>query len=75
MYNAWRIIRTLAAFIGFGMMLLAVGTSDYHVMELGQSEPGGVWKMLLVGAALMAPAYVHAVIKEWKEGQEEDVQD
>ena len=74
MYKAWRIIRTLSAFAGFSLLIMAVGTSDYYVMELGQNEPGSVWTTIAIGFALILPAFIHAIYKEWKEGQE-DVQD
>lgn len=67
MYRAWRIIRTLSAAAGLMLLIMAVGTSDYHVMELGTDEPVIVWKAIVLGILMMLPAYIHAFRKEWEE--------
>lgn len=70
MYKAWRIIRTLSAAAGLFMVIGSVGTMDYHVMELGENEPGGLWLYIIIGAAMMIPAYVHEIRKSCR-GEEE----
>lgn len=55
------------AVIGIFMVIGAVGTSDYYVMELGQSEPESVWKVIWIGAALMLPTFLHIIYENVKE--------
>ena len=55
----WKIVRNTMAVIGGIWGFLAVGTSDYYVIELGQAEPQSVNILLIVGTALMLPSIVH----------------
>ena len=62
----WKIVRPLMAVVGGLMVFGAVGTSDYYVLELGQTEPSRVWTTLWVGLLLMAPTFLHAIREHMK---------
>lgn len=56
--------------IGFVLAFLAISTSDYYVIELGQPEPQYVMRLLFVGIAMMLPTvlrFLGVAIKEWCE--------
>lgn len=55
------------AIIGAFMMFGAVGTSDYYVIELGQSEPAFVWRTAIIGCIMMVPATIYLIKKETDE--------
>lgn len=57
----WNRVRNIMALVGLGLCYIAASTSDFHVMGLGQAEPGKVWWMLVVGVVMMMPTAVHAV--------------
>lgn len=67
----WKIVRTLMAIIGIVLIFGAAGTSDYYVLELGQSEPSSVWMMLAVGFLMIVPLVFHII----KERIQDDVHD
>lgn len=62
MKKLWRVLRELMAITGCFIVFAAVSTSDYFVLELGQSEPGYVWSAMAIGIALTVPALVHAIL-------------
>lgn len=73
MYRAWSIIRGASAVAGFALLFLIVGTSDYHVMELGEREPAGLFLWGIVGVAMILPTLIHAIKeerKEWNDAEE-----
>ena len=66
----WKIVRTLMAIIGIVLIFGAAGTSDYYVLELGQSEPSSVWITLTIGLLMIVPLVFHII----KERIQDDVQ-
>lgn len=76
MYRGWRIIRRMSAIAGLIILILAVGTSDFYVLELGQHEPGSVWFYIFAGLTMMAPQYVHTIRRAFAEEKKQyDLQD
>lgn len=59
--NAWHIIRTAAGVFGFILWLGAAGTADFHTLQLMEETPPDVWRMILLGSVLIAPAVLHIV--------------
>lgn len=59
----WAGVRGCLAVIGLLCWIAGASTSDYYVVELGQTEPSNVHRLLVVGAVLMIPMFVH-IIKE-----------
>ena len=57
----WKIVRTLMAVVGIFLIFGGVGTTDYHLLELGQKAPSSVWTMILTGVVLMIPTFVHLI--------------
>lgn len=72
MNSLLKIIRIAMAAVGVILIFGGAGTSDYYVMELGQSEPARVWTLMLVGCVLIVPTIIHAIIEELKERNDED---
>ena len=62
MKNSWRALRGLMAFAGGFLIFAGASTSDYFILELGQSEPGYVWSVMAIGVALTIPSLVHAIL-------------
>lgn len=65
-----RYITNVLGAIGFVLAFLAISTSDYYVIELGQPEPQYVMRLLFVGVAMMLPTvfrFLGIAIKEWCE--------
>lgn len=63
-----RILRYITnALLAIGVVLafLAVSTSDYYVIELGQKEPQYVWTVAIVGVVLMIPAVVRMFLDDY----------
>ena len=54
-------IRKVMAFIGAFLIFGAVSTSDYYLIELVQDYPAYIWKMMLIGIALILPATLNAI--------------
>ena len=71
MYKTWTVIRGMAAAVGFILLILGAYTSDYYVIELGTSEPGGTWESMIIGFLLLMPMLIHSIIKEMQ-GCDED---
>ena len=61
MKNLWKVLRVLMAFAGVFLIYAGVSTGDYYLMELGQSEPDYIWKLVNIGVALTIPALVHGI--------------
>jgi hypothetical protein len=59
----WAGVRGCLVAIGIMCWFAGASTSDYYVMELGQSEPGSVHRLFIVGTVLMIPMAIH-IIKE-----------
>lgn len=66
MRSLWRIVRPLMAIVGGILVFCAVGTSDYYVLELGQTEPSSVWTSLWIGLLMMAPTCLHMIRENLK---------
>lgn len=62
MKKLWKVLRELMAFAGVFLIFASVSTSDYCVLELGQSEPDYIWSLIAIGFALIIPALVHAIL-------------
>lgn len=60
-----RHITNALAAIGIILAFLAVSTSDYYVIELGQKEPQYVWTVAIVGVVLMIPAVVRMFLDDY----------
>ena len=60
----WKIVRPLMAIVGGILVFGAIGTSDYYLIELGQSEPSYVMTTILVGVVMMLPTLIHAIREE-----------
>lgn len=65
MKSLWKAVRTILAVVGIALIFGGVGTSDYHLMEMGQTTPSFAWDMVLVGIILLLPAVVHALRIEY----------
>lgn len=70
--NLWKYIRNGAGITGLLLMLGGISTSDYHIIEMGQTEPSTLWIQMLIGLLLMVPAAVHLIRTEMK-GERENV--
>ena len=57
-----RYITNALLVIGVILAFLAVSTSDYYVIELGQKEPQYVWSLAVVGVVLMIPGVVRMMV-------------
>ena len=73
MINACRIICYLLAFLGFIVLLGAIGTSDFYIIELEQTDPEYVWTWVKVGVTMMIPMAVSVCLDLWKEGKQDNV--
>lgn len=62
----WKIVRPTMAVVGGVLVYCGISTSDYYVMELGQTEPASVWWTIGIGLGLMLPTLIHAIRKELK---------
>jgi hypothetical protein len=70
MMSLWKIIRNLSAIAGLIMLMGAVGTSDYYVVELEQAAPSYLNRNIVIGIALMLPMVIHLFYEMYKEGKE-----
>lgn len=70
MMSLWKIIRNLSAIAGLIMLMGAVGTSDYYVVELEQAAPSYCNRNIIIGIALMLPMVIHLFYEMYKEGKE-----
>ena len=44
--------------LGFILFFMGMSTSDFYVIELGQSEPAGVWGMIIIGFLMVIPKLI-----------------
>ena len=71
MMSLWKIIRNLSAIAGLIMLMGAIGTSDYYVIELEQMAPSYCNRNIIIGIALMLPMIIHVFYEMYKEGSKE----
>lgn len=71
MMSLWKIIRNLSAIAGLIMMMGAISTSDYYVVELEQMAPSYCSRNIIIGIALMLPMVIHLFYEMYKEGSKE----
>ena len=64
-----KIIRNLLAIAGLIMLMGAIGTSDYYVIELEQVAPSYCNRNIVIGIALMLPMVIHLFYEMYKEGK------
>ena len=62
MKSLWKVLRGLMTVTGFFLIYAGASTSDYYVLELGQSEPNYIWLTMAIGIILMLPSLVHAIV-------------
>ena len=70
MISLWKIIRNLSAIAGLIMLMGAIGTSDYYVIELEQMAPSYCNRNIIIGIALMLPMIIHVFYEMYKEDKE-----
>lgn len=61
--KAWNYIRNILGAVGLFFIIGGVGTSDYYALELGTTEPTGLWLKIVLGLVLVTPSIIH-IIKE-----------
>lgn len=66
----WKIVRTTMAVFGGLLILGAVGTSDYYLLELEQPEPTSVVPTIIVGLLMMVPTVIHLIYRDMKEKEQ-----
>ena len=54
-------IRSTLSVIGAVLIYCGVSTSDYYVLELGQTEPARCGWMIAIGLLLFIPAIVRGI--------------
>jgi hypothetical protein len=69
MMSLRKIIRNLLAIAGLIMLMGAIGTSDYYVIELEQVAPSYCNRNIVIGIALMLPMVIHLFYEMYKEGK------
>ena len=67
MIYLWKFVRNTMAGIGTVLIYLGISTSDYYVMELGQTEPDHIWPCIYIGAMCMIPLLIHLINEYRKE--------
>ena len=70
MKSLWKKLRIATAIVGVLLIYAGASTSDYHVIEMGQSTPNYAWRLMLIGAVLMIPTVIH-IIRAERVGYEE----
>ena len=70
MMSLWKIIRNLSAIAGLIMLIGAIGTSDYYVIELEQVAPSYCNRNIIIGIVLLIPMVIHLFYEMYKEGKE-----
>lgn len=60
-------IRNIMAVLGLVCCILAAGTSDFHVMELGEQEPTSVSRLLIAAGILLLPTIIYLIREYVKE--------
>lgn len=58
----WKVVSDLGALAGVICWYCAVSTSDFWVLEMGQTPPDDLNKWLILGAVLVAPKMLEIVI-------------
>ena len=61
MSYSWNCVRRIATALSFLLLFGAISTSDYYVIELGQTEPAYVGGMFCVALLLMIPQIIHII--------------
>lgn len=72
MISLWKIIRNLSAIAGLIMLMGAVGTSDYYVVELEQVAPSYCNRNIVIGIVLLLPMVIHQFVEMYREGRQDD---
>ena len=73
MISLWKIIRNLLAIAGLIMLMGAIGTSDYYVVELEQVAPSYCSRNIIIGIVLMLPMVIHQFVEMYREGKQGDI--
>lgn len=63
----WTTIRNCMAGLALVCAMLAAGTSDFHVMEMGEEAPTTVNKLMVTAVVLMIPTIIHLIGEYIKE--------
>lgn len=67
----WKYVRCALALLGLVFLAGAAGTSDFHVIGLGQADPSSCWKLAVIGVVLILPEIIQAIY-EAMTGREEE---
>ena len=59
MKHIWRITRNILGVIGVILLFGAIGEMDYHIIELGTTEPASAWTTLQIGVLMLLPSLIH----------------
>lgn len=73
MISLWKIIRNLSAIAGLIMLMGAISTSDYYVIELGQVAPSYCNRNIIIGILLLLPMIIHLIAEMCLEGKKDDI--
>jgi hypothetical protein len=49
--------------VGFILCFMGMSTSDFYVIELGQTEPASVWVMVGIGVVMLIPKLILLLFK------------
>lgn len=74
MMSLWKVVRNALAVLGFICIFLAVSTSDFYTIELGQADPSYIWGWFIAGCFMLLPNIGHLIytdLMERVEGEEE----
>ena len=63
----WHGIRNTMAALSLVCCILSAGTSDYHVMELGEPEHASVSWLLIAAGILLLPTIIYLIREYVKE--------
>ncbi len=61
-YRFFRKVHKLTAFMGITLLLIASSTSDLYVVELGQSEPEIVGRLITIGLMFLMPSAIYLLL-------------
>ena len=73
MISLWKIIRNLSAIAGLIMLMGAINTSDYYVIELEQVAPSYCNRNIVIGIVLLLPMIIHLFVEMYREGKQGDI--